>query len=177
MSAVSILWEHQREGGRERERERGRDEGREGAGVGWPGGGPGGKEREALNACICSVSIVAGRPSENLKQCLRDCGVVPARKSARVANYLWYDPLNGVWEFSFAAWLSLHNSLEEQHKMASKQKMAKLSLAASASLNAPAPLTFAGALDSSTASSFMHNPCVPNWSVTLPFPCRCKSCA
>eukprot|EP00961_Rhodomonas_salina_P076775 1030471-Rhodomonas_salina.1 len=115
---------------------------------------------DALNSCISSVSMGAGRPSENLTQCLRDCGVVPARKSVKATNYLWYDPLNGLWEFSFTAWLSRRHRLQEQHStMANKKLNAKLSLAASSLVTVPAPLTFSASLDSSTTSSlFMHKP-------------------
>jgi len=57
---------------------------------------------DRLNACISSWSKKAGTPSENLTQCLRDCGVVPRQLPGRT-NYNWRQPADGVWEFSAAA--------------------------------------------------------------------------
>lgn len=55
-----------------------------------------------------------GTPSENLTQCLRDCGVVP-KKKMDATNGKWSKPVDGMWEFSMEAWLGRQARLQRQY--------------------------------------------------------------
>eukprot|EP00961_Rhodomonas_salina_P134815 1813154-Rhodomonas_salina.1 len=55
-----------------------------------------------------------GTPSENLTQCLRDCGVVPRRVEGKTKKN-WRKPVDGVWEFSVQAWEERQARLVKQY--------------------------------------------------------------
>eukprot|EP00961_Rhodomonas_salina_P300619 3939952-Rhodomonas_salina.1 len=71
---------------------------------------------DRLNRSINSESK-AGTPSENLAQCLRDCGVVPKTEQGKVKKN-WKKPVEGMWEMSGEAWAKRRKRLEEQYAQA-----------------------------------------------------------
>eukprot|EP00961_Rhodomonas_salina_P261723 3537198-Rhodomonas_salina.1 len=69
---------------------------------------------ERLNRSINSKNNKVGTPSENLTQCLRDCGVVPRKVEGR-SKKNWRKPVEGMWEFSEEAWRERQGRLCDQY--------------------------------------------------------------
>mmetsp|Transcript_58840 Transcript_58840/g.120391 ORF Transcript_58840/g.120391 Transcript_58840/m.120391 type:complete len:127 (+) Transcript_58840:198-578(+) len=77
---------------------------------------------DALNRCI-NCPPQDGKLHDNMRQCLKDCAVVPKNKSGR--NYSWTAHVGCVWEFSKEVRKKRLHRLEAQYRMQREKRLAE----------------------------------------------------